>query len=154
MKHQRISWEGYEYEHKDRSVDWYWAVGVIAIALAITAIIYKNILFAIFIILGAFTLLMYAARKPEKVYFEISRRGVRVNKTLYPFSTLESFCIHDNSHSPKIIFQSQKLFMPHIIIPLSEEIDVESLHNFLIEFIDEDEHRESISEMIMDYLGF
>jgi len=154
MEHEKIKWEGYEYKEKDRSVDWYWAVGVIAITLAITAIVYNNVLFAVFIMLAAFTLLMYARRKPKKVHFEISKRGIVVNDILYPFSTLESFWIHDNSHKPSIIFQSQKLLMPHIIIPLSEDMDIESLHDFLLEFLDEEEHRESVSEMIMDYLGF
>jgi hypothetical protein len=156
MEPKKINWKAYEYEHKDNSVDWFWAVGVIAVASAIISIIYGNILFAIFILLGAFTLLMYAVRKPKEINFEINKRGVVVDNTLYPYSTIESFWIRekDNDNERKLVFQSEKILMPHIVIPLSNDIDYEILHEFLSEYLEEEEHHESFADVIMEYLGF
>ncbi len=154
MEPQKISWKAHEYEHRNKSIDWFWAVGVIAIASAIISAIYGNILFAVFILLGAFTLLMYAVRKPKEINFEINRRGVVIEDTLYPYSTIESFWIREKDDDKKLVFQSEKILMPHIIIPLSNDIDYEFLHEFLSEFLDEEEHHESFADIIMEYLGF
>ncbi len=154
MEPQKINWKAYEYEHKNNSTDWFWGVGVIAIAIAIAAIIYNNVLFAIFILLGAFTLLMYAVRKPKEINFEINKRGVVVDNILYPYATIESFWIRENGHDKKLVLQSEKVLMPHIIIPLTSEVDHEFLHEFLSEFLEEEEHHESLADVVMDYLGF
>jgi len=154
MEPQKISWKAHEYEHKKNSTDWFWGVGVIAVAFAIIAVIYGNILFAIFILLGAFTLIMYAVRKPKEVDFEINRRGVVVEGTLYPYTTIESFWIRESERDRKLVLQSEKILMPHIVIPLSDEIDYEFLHEFLLEFLEEEEHHEGLADVVMDYLGF
>ncbi len=154
MKRDKIQWKMLEYQHRDRSVDWFWAVGIITVAITLIAIIYNNILFAIFIILGTFTLLLYAARAPRMVNFEISRRGIHINDTLYPFNTLESFWLHyHNDRDKKLIVKSEKKLMPYITLPVPDE-DVEDIHLFLMEYLPEEEHNESIAEAIMEYLGF
>ena len=103
MDQEKIQWNATEYEHKKHSTDWFWAVGIIALSFAITAIIYKNILFAVFIVLSTFTLLLYAARKPQVLYFELNQKGVRIGDALYPYHTLKSFCLRENNNGVKTI---------------------------------------------------
>ena len=33
-----FEWEGREYDHNPKSTDWYWALGIIAVAAAVAAI--------------------------------------------------------------------------------------------------------------------
>ena len=40
-----ISWEAPEHRHTDKSSDWYWALGIIAIAAAAAALVFGNTLF-------------------------------------------------------------------------------------------------------------
>jgi len=154
MDHEKIQWSAPEYEHKKHSVDWFWAVGIIALSLAVTAIIYRNILFAVFILLGAFTLLLYSARKPQVLSFELNQKGMRIGSTLYPYHTLKSFWLRDDDRGIKLILESQKTLMPHMSIPLSPEMDKGAVHTFLLEYLPEEEQKESVSEALMDYLGF
>ncbi len=154
MDNEKIQWSAPEYEHKKNSADWFWAVGIIALSLAITAIIYRNILFAIFIVLGAFTLLLYSARKPQVLYFELNSKGVRIGSVLYPYHTLKSFWLRENNKGVKLILESQKALMPHMSIPLSPEVDADAVHTFLLGHLPEEEQKESVSEALMDYLGF
>jgi len=155
MKPETLQWNSLEYTHREKSIDWFWAVGIIALAVAVTAVIYHNILFAVFIIIGTFTLLMFAARKPRSVEFEINKRGLRIDRVLYPYSTLHSFWIHDHEEKQKkLIIQSEKVLMPYVSIPIPDDVNVDVLRDFLDDYLPEEEHPESLSEALMEYLGF
>lgn len=154
-QNRSIVWQSPEYTYRENSVDWFWAVGIIATTTAIVSIVYGNILFAIFIIIGAFTLLMYAARRPRTVNFTLNERGIYINKILYPFNTLDSFWIHKyDKTADKLIIKSKKMLMPYISIILPNDDSAEDIHRFIIKYLPEEEHRESMPEAIMEYLGF
>ena len=36
---ERIRWSGYEFEYKEKTADWFWAVGIIVVSLAAISII-------------------------------------------------------------------------------------------------------------------
>jgi hypothetical protein len=150
-----IRWQAHEYEYVEKDSNWYWAVGIITVAGAVVAFIAGNILFGILILLAGFTLSMHAARKPELMNFEINPKGVMSDSTLYPYTTLESFWVDDMSDvNPKIILKSEKLFMPHIIIPYPADTDPEELRDYLGYYIAEEEMYEPFSHKLMEYLGF
>jgi hypothetical protein len=147
-----IHWQALEYEYHEKTADWFWALGIITIALSAIAVLLNNILFAIFILLGAATLALYAVRKPELVSFEINNRGIVINKTLYPYSTLESFGIETDG-PPKILVKSKKMFVPYLVMPVSEEA-IDFARTYLLQYLEEQEHREPFSVKLMEYLGF
>ncbi len=93
-----IRWQGYEYTHHKKSSDWFWVLGIVALSSAVVAIVFANILFALFILIGAFTLALFATKNPHLIHFEINKRGVAIDNTLYPFTTLESFWIDEDEH--------------------------------------------------------
>ena len=149
-----ISWQGYEYEHHEKSGDWIWALGIIAISSAVTAIIFKNLLFALLILVGAFTIALFSAKRPHLVHFEISRRGITIDDTLYPFTTLESFWIDEDEHGHQTpIVKSQRVLVPYIFIPL-KEIEGDEIHDMLSEYLAEEELHEPISHKILEFFGF
>ncbi len=147
-----IEWEAYEYEYSDKHGDWFWAVGVLTVAIAATAIILGNVLFAIVILLGGFTLTVYAAREPRRMTVSIDSTGVRMDKHYYPYRTLESFWV-DEEGSPKILLKSQKLIMPYIIVPI-EDVSPEKVRRYLERYLPETFHSETVFQKFMEYLGF
>jgi len=153
--YSRLTWHAHEYEHKERSTDWFWALGIIAITGAVTAIVLSNILFAILIIVGALTLALYAARVPNVIPYEVSERGVRINNALHPYKTLESFWIEDEyeHREPRLFIKSDKLFMPAIVIPLEPNSHME-VREYLLVHLDEEEYIEPFPYKVMEYLGF
>jgi len=148
-----ITWSAQEYEYKEKTTDWYIALGIIAISIATASFLLGNILFAILILLGTFTLAMYSMREPGIMEIELSKRGILVNDSIYPYNTLESFWVEEYDKEPKIIIQSEKALMPYIIIPLGDA-DPDEVREFLFEYIDEEEHHEPLSHKLMEYLGF
>jgi len=152
-QNKEIKWSAYEYHTNKKSSDWYWAVGIIGTAIAVTAFLYDNILFSVFVVIGAFTLMLYASKEPRRVVFEIDGRGIKIGNNLYPYSNLRSFNVLEKEHENKLIVQSEKLMMPYLHIPL-EDLSPEEVRNFLIEHLPEDDHQESLAETVMEYLGF
>ncbi len=153
-KMKTIRWQNFEYKQKNHRVDWFLAVGIIAAALIITAVINENILFAIFIMLGVFTLLMYTARKPKLIQFEINEKGIIVGDIIYPYKKLKSFFIRKKLDEAYLILESEGLITPHITIPLSKKVTGGEIHEFLSKYLKEEENIESVAEIVMDRLGF
>lgn len=90
---KEIKWQAFEYEHTTKSADWFWIVWIIAIGIAITAYLFNNLLFGIFILISAFSLSIYASRKPDLLNFTLSERGFLIKGKLVPFSAIQSFWV-------------------------------------------------------------
>jgi hypothetical protein len=151
-----LRWQALEYHHEPKSTDWFWAVGIIALCVAITSIIYGDVLFAILILIAAGSLAIYAVREPDLVSFELNDKGVLIERKMYPYATLESFWVeeHNNVHPhPKLLIKSQKLTMPLIVIPI-DEVHPDEVRNFLLNYLAEEQHFEPLSQKVMEYLGF
>jgi hypothetical protein len=151
-----ISWQAHEYFHQEKTADWYWALGIIAITAATLAIIFSNILFALVIVLFAFAAGMQAHRPARLIDFELTPRGIVIDKTLYPYNTLDSFWIteeHVQKVAPKLLIKSKKLLMPFLHVPI-EEVQVDDVRSYLLQYIHEEEHEESILEKILERFGF
>ena len=155
MEKTVLRWQAFEYIHREKTPDWYWAVGIIAVAIAVTAVLLSDVLFAILILLGAFSLALFAGREPLLVSFEINQKGIAINDLLYPYGTLDSFWVNDlpTEHTPKLLLKSKKVLVPHIVIPI-ENISPEEIREFLISKIKEEEQHEPPSQKLMEHLGF
>src|SRR3989338_5702531 len=105
-----IEWETLEYEHREKPNNWYWMVGFLSVAFVIGTIVMKNFLLAILIILGAFTLVLYARRPPRVIHIAVNRRGIQIHKSLFPFHTLRSFWIHDERTGLEKLLSSLRNF--------------------------------------------
>jgi len=150
----KISWQAPEYEFREKTSDWFWAVIIIVASGGIASIIYKNYLFAVFLILAAVLLLVYSIRKPEIVNFEISDNDLKIKDDVYLYSDMVNFWIDKNHPRKRILINTNKLLTPLIDIPLPDEINEEAIKNLLGEKIKEEEIKEPIFHKVMEYLGF
>ena len=156
-----LEWSALEYHYHPKTADWYWAVAIIAVSIAVTSVIFSNILFAFFIAVAATGLCIVAARRPQVLSCAINERGIIINKRLFPFTTLESFWVEDHihieklgpHHTPKIILKSKKVFMPFIVVPI-DIVDAEEVRNILLSYLPEVEHMEPLGQKMMENLGF
>ena len=150
----RITWRIEEYSHREKGPDWFWALGVIAIAGAAIAVIYHDTLFGIFIVLAAVILGAYAARKPDVIEIAVSEAGVRIRDYFYPYEKLKSFGIDESELGNHLILESTRAIAPIISISLPLTIDADALAALLRTKLPEKEHREQASHKIMEHLGF
>ena len=155
MQQTQLEWNTFEHEHIKKTSDWFWALGIIAIASAATSIIFSNILFAGVILIGAFVLGMHASKGPKMVYFKISHRGIIIDNIMHPYTSIESFWVEDDDESiqPKLLIKSKKLLAPHIVIPI-KNVSPDDVRDHLLEYIDEVEDSESLAQKILEFFGF
>jgi hypothetical protein len=150
----KVSWKSLEYKKKEKTADWYWAVIIIALSIAVIAFILEDGFFAILIIIAVGTLLMFSTQDPKIIDVSLDQRGLIIDKEMYPYATLEDFWVDiTEEHSPKILFKSKKLIMPLIIVPLDEYHHLD-IRDFLLQYLPEKEMHEPTSHKIMEKLGF
>lgn len=155
MHEESFSWEAYEFERREKSVDWFWALGIIAICAIVISILYKNYLFAIFIAIGAMTIGKLANQEPRLLKYEISPAGVRVEDELYPLDKLKGYAIREikKGNQKILIVETSKSVAPIITIPIENEM-IPEIKKYLEPKVSEKDLHEPTAHQIMDAIGF
>ncbi|MEK7650842.1 MAG: hypothetical protein AAB364_03195 [Patescibacteria group bacterium] len=150
-----IEWSAPEYTYYPKTQNWYWGVATVAGVLVLVALFTVNLLLAIMIVIAAFAVMMYGARPPEVIKFALTRRGVRFHTRLYPYDQLKSFWIIEDHNRRKIILESDRLVLPHIVVPLVESVNAETVREYLRNRnLPEVRQEESLADILSDYFGF
>jgi hypothetical protein len=154
----KVSWSAPEYEHKERSSDWFWALGIIVVASFGAAVIYGNYFFAVLILLAGILLGFFATKPPGVVEYELNNHGVLIRDRLYPYENIKSFWVATSSSrlpsKPTLFIKSERVFMPIISIPIEDAWAEDIADIMLSKNIPEEEMAEHPSEKIMEYFGF
>lgn len=149
----KLSWSALEYEVKERSNDWFWALGVIAVTAALTAIIYNNYFFAALILISAGLLWFFAIKAPDIVTYSLTEKGLKVRSHFYPYENIHTFWLQ-KEEKPLLFVKTERFFIPVVTIPVEEGL-IEEIRDILSEQdIPQEEMKEHPSERIMDTLGF
>jgi hypothetical protein len=157
---EKLSWSALEYEEKERSMDWFWALGIIVITSSIAAIIFGNYFFAVLIILSGALLGFFAIKKPDMVFYELNNLGLKIRNRLYLYENIKSFWIQTGMDDGKTVIKpmffvkTERLFFPDISIPIENSFAEEIQSIMFIKNIPEEQMREHPAEKIMEILGF
>ena len=149
-----LRWEAPEFEYKEKSHDWYWILGIIAVIGALIAVLLKDSLFAVFIVIGAFVMAIFASKHPDLLRIELNRRGMIIGGTYYPYKSLETFWVEDEIEGKERLFVTPNGTLSlQIVVPI-QNIDPELVRDFLLDYVEEEEQGESLAERLMEYLHF
>ncbi len=143
---KNISWKAFEYEYKPKSANWFWVVWILAFGIFWTAYTFSNILFGIFILISAFSISIFASRKPNLININLSSEKITIGNKIFNFESLESFWIENN----KILLKSRKKISTYIIIPLNPEVDTEEIKEYLLERLKEEKLKESFFQILLE----
>lgn len=153
QEEQVISWEVLTHVHRERTNDWYWALGVVAIVAAGLSIWLGNLLFGILILLCAGSIGALAMRGPREHSVEIDPRGISVDGTLYPYRTLKSFWVDDDPEYPRLFIMTGGIVTPHMALPLDDVNHAQVVRDYLRPRLDEVEQEPHLGEYIAHMLG-
>lgn len=151
-----LEWEGREYDHNPKDSDWYWALGIITVAVTIAAILFGNFLFAILVVIAAVALALHAAKLPPVHRFRLVEQGIMIGDDLHPFARMTSFSVLedlDGEYPPMISIKTESWLSPHLIIPL-EGVDADVVYAYFLHHVDEDEHHHTFPDLVAAWLGF
>ena len=150
---KRLSWSALEYEEKERSRDWFWALGIIVTTGSVASVIFGNYFFAALLILSGILLGFFANKKPDTIVYELNDKGLKVENRLYPYENIKSFWVQ-TENKPTLFIKSERAFMPILLIPIDEYM-AEDIHFVMLsQNVVEEEMKEHMSEKIMEALGF
>ena len=156
---EKIVWSALEYEEKERSHDWFWALGIIVATSSIAAIIFENYFFATLLVLSGLLLGFFAIKKPDTIIYKLNEQGLTIRNRLYPYKNIKSFWVQldasrETNIKPILFIHSERAFMPILSIPIDETM-AEDVHSVMLsQNIAEVEMKEHASEKIMEVLGF
>ena len=148
-----IEWQAPEYKHKDKSVDFIWTIGVIAIVMCGIAIWKENYVFAIFIFISACTLIMFSIRPPLDITFKIETSGISLDKDKYDWKKIKGFHIKRGDDYTALLIEINKYFLPVYTIPLPSEL-YDKVRENLLKVIPNIELEESKSMKFVEKIGF
>jgi len=156
MKEENIllKWQAFEYREKKKKPDWFWALGIIAVAGSAVAFIYGNFLFGIFIILAAGSMMFFGTTKPKRITYRISTDGLIFDGHLYPYERLKSFWMEELGGEKRLLVKSDKTLVPILVLPFEDDETGEDIYAILSELLEEEEIQESNAHKLMDRLGF
>ncbi len=153
MNNETIEWRALEFEPHDKSSDWYWILGIAVVVGALISIVFGNVLFALLIVVGGFIVGVYASKHPDLLECVVDRRGVHVDNISYLYRDIDTFWIDESRREKvKLLMTLKNRLALQVAIPLSEELDLDHLHEYLSAYIHEEEQAESIAEQIMEWL--
>jgi hypothetical protein len=158
MLHQdttEFSWKMHAYEHREKSTDWYWALGIIVVVGSAIGFITGNLLFGFLILLGGILVGLLASKKQDPLSIAISVTGFSVNGSFINFQDTVAFWMYRNPFgTKKLLFKTRKNFNTLISIPISDDVTASELREFLLQYVPEQELQESFTDLLLERIGF
>ena len=149
-------WESPEFVYREKKVDWFWWVGAIGVAAIVGAVLTKNYVFAVFLLIATVMVIIYARRKPDILTIELSDQGIKIGSDFIHYDVLDAFWVTneltpDGNH---LIIHSQSRRLPLDIITLTDEMNPVAIREFLVGRIPEYEMKEGYLQKFLHKIGF
>jgi hypothetical protein len=149
-------WEGREYDYNPKSADWYWALGIVAVASTLAAILFGGYLIAVLIVIATSVIALHAAKEPPIHHFRLVDSGIMIGDDLHSFQKMSSFCVLEDTAGelpPILSIKTESWHSPHLLIPL-QGVDEDLVYAYLLHHVDEELHHHTLNDLVAAWLGF
>ncbi|HEY0010992.1 MAG TPA: hypothetical protein VGB97_03755 [Candidatus Paceibacterota bacterium] len=147
-------WTGEQYSFEERGTDWYWALGIVSIAIAVTSVLFGNILLALVILTGTGTIALQAAKQPRLHHFAVYDDGIAIDDNLYQFEDMRDFSVLefiDTNQPPALSIKTNHVLAPHLWIPINGH-DPVVIYEYVSRHLPEGLHEETFIDRITTLL--
>jgi len=149
-----FEWYGIQYSFEERGSDWYWALGIVTVAAALTSVLFGNVLFALVLLAGAAALALQASRKKRTHHFAVYENGVAIDDNLYLYDDMRDFAILeflDPEQPPALSIKTNHILAPHLWIPINDHDPVD-IYEYISNHLPEGMHEETLLDRITSLL--
>ncbi len=149
-----FEWDAEGYLFEEKSADWYWALGIIALAGAIASVLFGNVILALLILVAASVLALSSLKRPRVHRFRVTDDGVMVDDNLYAYDRILTFSVLeylDPKRPPALSLRTTYPLAPHLLLPI-EGHDPLDIYEFFAEHVEEGRHDESVVDRIIELL--
>ncbi len=149
-----ISWNALEFEHKVKTNDWYWTVGVIAVILSVWRFYVGDYVLGIFIVLSGLCLIMLGGHKPEQIDILIDEEGIIIGHNSYVWSNVLGYAIVSAGGKVTLILETTAKLVPIVTLDIPEGIDPEAVNTIMSSHVEPKDLLPSRSQAILKIFGF
>ncbi len=165
----KLQWSALEYELKEKTPDWFWALGIVVVAGAIASILFGNFFFALLLVVSGVLMAFFSVKEPENITYELNRMGFKIKNRIYPYEKIKSFWVQKNPTDeerelhgslpeeeirPTLFIKSEGWLMPILSVPIEEELADNIRNIFRNHDVEEEKMKEHFSDAVMEFLGF
>lgn len=147
-----MAWTAPEFSYQEKSPAWFVVFGAIALLFFIIALLMKNYIFALVILLAAFVVYLEAKKYPREIRFAISEEGIIIDEKKILYEHITSFWVFERPER-YISLHSKKLLQSRIHIPVGDQ-NPQKIRALLSHFAKEIEHEESVIDIFSRRLKF
>ncbi len=146
-----ITWQAYEYNQPERHPHWFAVLWIFALALAAVAVILKSYLLAVFLMLAAAMVHIFAVRPPSQYTFSLDAEKLSIGNKTHPLNDFTSFWIFERDDGNILSLEGRRFLNAHLHIPLAD-INPQEVRELLAESLAEKEHEESLLDLLAERL--
>jgi hypothetical protein len=150
---QELSWHVASHNIRERSNDWFWGLGAIAIIGAAASIFFGNALLGIIIVLGAFSIGFLAVQNPREHTVHLGARGISIDGSRYPYKSVHSFWVEQNELGAKLYVSLTGVLAPHFSLYLDGEVEADEVRAYLKRHVLEEEQGPQLGEHVAEIFG-
>jgi hypothetical protein len=156
MQEQLLQWSGVPYIAKQKSVDWFWILGLVVLLATGFAIYVQNYTFAAVIFVGGIAIGLFANENTSEKKYSLRKDGIEIDETRIAYSEIASFSVFAEGLASRrqLLLTLKKTFFVHVSIPLPEEIDHEEVRIILRKFVLEKKRLPDLSDAVMHWFRF
>ncbi|GEM_PF-2427631 len=154
---EEISWQIEEPDHLPKNAEWFWALGILALALIVFSILLKNYLLIIIVALASLVIYVRKNKRRELIDFRLDNDGLHIDRKFYSYENFESFFIfpaHIDLESGtttlgerEVAFRFKKSLIPLLIVPFHNN-DETSVRKIINKYLEENEEKESFIDLL------
>ena len=149
MVESGVNWEAPEFDYQHKDISWYWLAVIIGVILTAVALWQKNLLFAIFIAIAIVMIVFWGRQKPRTIKYKLDDKGLYIDEKFYSFKGFDGFYTDEEI----LVFKNKGRFSPYLKIQISSK-DTEAIQKYLKPILSEIEYEESLTEVLVKWLGF
>jgi len=154
-----VNWKIEELDLTPKTIEWFWALGILAFALIVFSILLKNYLLTIILALAIFIIYSSKDKKPELINFRLDNNGLYIEDKFYPYDSFESFWIfparggspeggeNTTDKERKLALRSKRHLSPLLTAPFYNT-DEKKIRKILEKYLTENEEQESLIDLL------
>lgn len=150
LAQDNFAWEAPSHPYYERGPKWYLLMTIAALVLIGIAIVNRNFLFALIILLIAMVLILAGHEEPKNILVQIGQNGIVWHGKLYLYQDIEHFgIVYQPPYTKLLYLEHRNSVVPRLRIPLAEQNPLD-IRTHLKQYVHEnlDLQEEPISDIV------
>lgn len=149
-----ISWTASEFVHHEKNVSWYTVLGGVSVLIAgAVYLLTKDVISAAVVVVAAFTLGFYGARKPKQLDYQLDASGLSIGSKHFRYGEFKSFSVAQEGAFSSIVLMPLKRFSQVTTLYFAPENETEII-KILSMTLPFEEHKKDAVDKLMHKIRF